>query len=238
MSDRKYNVICSDDCFFESMTKEQILAAIAEATGSTPTDVDAAFITKIREMNASDNLTFWIGTTAEYNAITEKVPSCFYILTDDTTEDDLMTAIEQLQNANKVNAENIDALMKRYNNNGALIYDCGNNDDYLTTGKEIDLNGYKLIQVEIYPYSSDPILCLVKRYEHSNGVQYYVGGSKRFKSQVGNLLEEISVNFWVNDTTVSTYCSAVSIDTSYDDDGIVTNTQVTDRNITKIYGIM
>ena len=51
MSERNYYVLCDDNCRFESMTKEQIIAAIAEATGHTPEDIDAAFITRIKEQN-------------------------------------------------------------------------------------------------------------------------------------------------------------------------------------------
>ena len=69
MSDRKFYVICSDDCLHESMTKEQIIAAIAEATGNVPTGIDDAFITKIKEMNENGTLQFWVGTEAEFNAL-------------------------------------------------------------------------------------------------------------------------------------------------------------------------
>lgn len=69
MSERVYYVICADDCRFEGMSKEQIFAAIAEATGNTPTDVDAAFITKIKETNKNNALSFWYGTEAEFNAL-------------------------------------------------------------------------------------------------------------------------------------------------------------------------
>lgn len=97
MSDRKYFVLCADNCKFESMTKEQILAAIEQAisTGKI-TDVDTGFVTKLKEQNANKALTFWVGTTAEYNELPEKVNNCFYILTDDTTGDDLIKLYEEL----------------------------------------------------------------------------------------------------------------------------------------------
>lgn len=69
MADRKYYVLCESNCKFESMTKEQIIAAIAEATGNTVTDVDAAFITKIKEQNRGTAVKIWVGTQAEYNAL-------------------------------------------------------------------------------------------------------------------------------------------------------------------------
>lgn len=69
MSKITYFVRCSDDCLAEGMTKEQIFAAIAEATGNTPTGIDEAFITKVKESNANGEISFWIGTEAEYNAL-------------------------------------------------------------------------------------------------------------------------------------------------------------------------
>lgn len=81
MSERNYYVICDDNCRFEGMTKEQIYDAIAEATGSTPTPVDSAFITKIKEQNANHNLKMWKGTEAQYNALAEKDTDTLYIIT-------------------------------------------------------------------------------------------------------------------------------------------------------------
>lgn len=97
MLDRTYYVICEDKCLFEAMTKEQIIAAIAEATGSTPTDVDSAFITKIKEQNANRELKFWVGTQAQYNAIAEPAEDTFYLITDPTFESDIRTELEGLQ---------------------------------------------------------------------------------------------------------------------------------------------
>lgn len=79
--ERNYYVICDDNCKFPAMTAEQVLAAIAEATGNTPTSVDDAFITKIREQNANNDLKFWVGTQAAYNALTPE-NNVLYIITD------------------------------------------------------------------------------------------------------------------------------------------------------------
>lgn len=65
----KYYVFCDNDCKYEGMSKEQIIAAIAEATGATPTDIDSAFITKIKEQNKNGTLSFWFGTESEFNAL-------------------------------------------------------------------------------------------------------------------------------------------------------------------------
>lgn len=106
MSERNYYVICDDNCKFESMTKEQIIAAIASATGKTPTSIDDAFITKIKEQNRNIPLKFWIGTQAEYNAIENPEDNTFYIFTDG----DELVSIKQLaqETAEKTATEYID----------------------------------------------------------------------------------------------------------------------------------
>lgn len=98
MAERKYFVLCEHNCKFESMTKEQILTAINNAieTGEIK-DVDAGFITTIKERNKGAGLSFWVGTTAEFNAITKKVDGCYYIITDDTTISDVDKAIEGMR---------------------------------------------------------------------------------------------------------------------------------------------
>lgn len=116
MSDsKKYYCFCSSNCKYETMTKEQILAAIAQAveTGSVG-DVDTGFVTKIKETNSGDYVTFWVGTQAQYNAIATKAKNCMYIITDDTQGADIAKALAAAtQAANDAaaivgNAKNID----------------------------------------------------------------------------------------------------------------------------------
>jgi hypothetical protein len=61
--------LCDLNCKFETMTKEQIIAAIAEATGTTINDVDTAFITMLKEQNNGASIRFWVGTQADYNEL-------------------------------------------------------------------------------------------------------------------------------------------------------------------------
>lgn len=94
--ERKYFVLCANNCKFESMTKEQILAAIEQAVSTgTITNVDTGFVTKLKEQNAGAALSFWVGTQAQYNALETKAENCFYIITDDTAIDDIHAAIEE-----------------------------------------------------------------------------------------------------------------------------------------------
>lgn len=95
-NERKFYCLCEHNCKFETMTKEQILAAIAQAvdTGAIG-DVDTGFVSRVIEQNKRGTLYFWVGTQAEYNAITEKADDCYYIITDDTTKADIATTIAQ-----------------------------------------------------------------------------------------------------------------------------------------------
>ena len=98
MSGRKYYCFCDSNCKFETMTKEQILAAIAQAaeTGLT-IDEDAAFITKVKEMNAGGMVSFWVGTQAQYNALESVDKSCVYIITDSKKEEELQAKLQEIK---------------------------------------------------------------------------------------------------------------------------------------------
>lgn len=70
MSERRYFVLCADNCRFEAMSKEQILSAIMQAVNEgTVGDIDAGVVSAIVEQNKNGNLSFWVGTEAEYNAL-------------------------------------------------------------------------------------------------------------------------------------------------------------------------
>lgn len=97
MESGKYYVVGYGNNLIESMTKEQILAAITQAVEShTISDVDTGFVTTVKEQNANTGLKFWVGTTAQYNLIAVKDPQCFYILTDDAELEDLEQEIARL----------------------------------------------------------------------------------------------------------------------------------------------
>lgn len=97
MAERKYYCYCESNCKFETMTKEQILAAIAAATGVTEIDPNAGFISKVKEMNAGRTLTFWLGTQAQYNALKERAENCLYIISNSTMESELLEFKNQLE---------------------------------------------------------------------------------------------------------------------------------------------
>ena len=69
MSEQTYFCFREDNCKFETLTREQIENAITNATGTSTVDADSAYITKIKESNGNNNLTFWQGTEAQFNAL-------------------------------------------------------------------------------------------------------------------------------------------------------------------------
>lgn len=117
MSGRKYYCYCDANCKFETMTKEQILTAIAQAVESGEIhDVDAGFVTKVKENNAGGYITFWVGTQAQYNALKEKDHAhCMYIITDHYSNAEVTQSLKQLEahaddknNPHGVTAEQLD----------------------------------------------------------------------------------------------------------------------------------
>lgn len=66
----KYYVLCDDDCRYEGMTKEEILAAIEQALEQGyVSDPDGAVFSKIKEIRAGESVQMWVGTEAEFNAL-------------------------------------------------------------------------------------------------------------------------------------------------------------------------
>lgn len=83
---------------FEGMTKEQIVNAIASATGLPPEQIDADVITSaIKEQNAQKNVNLWVGTQNEYNAIQQPDENTLYVVTDPHETNELQSQIAQLQ---------------------------------------------------------------------------------------------------------------------------------------------
>lgn len=100
MSTPKVYALCGTNCRYETLTKEQIITAIANAVQNGDIgDIDAGFITTLKEQNAGEGLRFWVGTMAAYNALTEIADDMLYIITDDTTNDDIDNAINEIQDA-------------------------------------------------------------------------------------------------------------------------------------------
>lgn len=121
--EKKVYCFCSSNCKYETLTKEQILAAIAEATGATNIDPNAAFITKIKDQNSGLSVTVWVGTQAQYNALEVKEENCLYITTDDTMQADFEKALAAATKAATEAEENANAAMLGMINNTHDIAD-------------------------------------------------------------------------------------------------------------------
>lgn len=112
-----YYVFNDANCKFESMTKEEILTAIAQAVATHEIhDVDTGFITTIKERNADTALKIWRGTQAEYNAIVTPDPDTFYIITDDDSIEQLQDSIDSVAAAD----------IARYEKFGATLFSGSN----------------------------------------------------------------------------------------------------------------
>lgn len=144
MSERNYYVLCDDKCLFEGMTKEQILAAITQAVeGHEIADVDTGFVTTLKEQNANTGLRFWVGTTAQYNALASKERNVLYILTDETPEEAFAEEFAEIN-------ERLQPLEEQAAKKGTII-NTGANIPYGELSSEIeigDLSGYSLVTVK------------------------------------------------------------------------------------------
>lgn len=216
---RTYYVIADDNCKFESMTKEQILAAITQAVEShSISDVDTGFVTTLKERNAGNGLKFWVGTTAQYNALDPKEENCFYILSDDTELEDLETAISNLDLTNQTQQSAIndlqDGLTKKYGRillSQEVAYGPG-------LGARISTGEYQLSDFKIV--SVDGILCSVTVDEEDTSIIYICGTGTTNNTNI-NVVETKAINITCGipsaapDITLLATNSSVSVVTEY-----------------------
>lgn len=80
-----------------TMTKEQILTAIMQAVNNgTIGNIDAGFVTKLQEINEQKAIRLWIGSTAQFQTLETKDEDTLYILTDDSTVEDIEAGFSEL----------------------------------------------------------------------------------------------------------------------------------------------
>lgn len=108
-------VICDQNCKFEGMTKEQILAAIEQAVnGGTIGDVDTGFVRTVKTINGAP-LRFFVGLQSEYDALpNEDKENLFAIITNDTTKEGITDYFEELSGE-------LDSLATKQSNDSATI---------------------------------------------------------------------------------------------------------------------
>lgn len=192
MADRKYFVICESGCKFESMTKEQIMNAITQAgiTGAI-TDIDTGFITKIKEQNADANLSFWVGTSAEYNALETKRENCLYILTDDVTGNEIQYVIDELK-------ETAEAIAETQNKNGVYLFGADGADIPSGAVSGIVINGvddYSILKVRAKMFGN--VLCTVE----SSGDYHYIVGSGTGKLTNADTIYQANISIKIQAAT-------------------------------------
>ena len=114
MSDKNFYVLGDDNCKYEGMSKEQIIATIQEAisTGTIP-ELDAGVITKIKEQNKQRALSFWVGSQAEYNAIQKKADNCFYIINNSGNFAELKQKVDDNSKALQGLTNNVEEIVKK-----------------------------------------------------------------------------------------------------------------------------
>lgn len=147
-NERKFYCLCEHNCKFETMTKEQILAAITQAVEAGAIgDVDKGFVSRVVEQNKQGTLYFWVGTQAEYNALETIASDCHYFITDDSTKADIYATIAQF-------ADYLKAVEEKTNAFGAVLFEDTNGvaaKDLQTGGGEIefDAGNYNTFAVTI-----------------------------------------------------------------------------------------
>lgn len=136
---------------FQTMTKEQILSAINQKISSgSIANIDDAFITKIKEMNAGALVQLWIGTQAEFEALSEKKEDTLYILSDDPTVNDIESSISSLEQSVSDVGHNNTYLNEMYNriiNGQVSVYRAkyaSSNTSKGTIDERLDALGFKV----------------------------------------------------------------------------------------------
>lgn len=213
---RKYYVFSDDNCKFESMTKEEILAAIVQAVSTHEiSEVDTGFVTTLKEGNQGKGLKMWIGSTAEYNAIAQKEQNCLYLLTDDTELDDLETIITNLMNAyNQISLMKNDILLNQSVSFGSV------NVDLIGT---YPLHQYSIVKV-------DDVLCSVE-YDSSTG-NAIVKGVGTIAGSSTSLVRQYIISLSVNAAD-----NKIVYNNSYQLDITASGQTITEKSISKIVGV-
>jgi hypothetical protein len=134
MATPRVYAICDVNCRWETLTKEQILTAITQAVNEgTISNIDTGFVQTIKTITGTP-LRFFVGTQAEYDTLTEEnKENLFAIITNDTTKEGLLAAMETLQ----PNLEELETKLKM----GSIKVGSAN----LATSSTYATNAYNLI---------------------------------------------------------------------------------------------
>ena len=159
MPNNVYYVFDDKLCKYEGMTKEQIYNAIAEATGATPASVDDGFISTIVETHNNRSMHLWKGTSAEYAQLQTIDPDTFYIISDDTTIDDMEAEIADIN--------------VRMNNLVSSIFWCDNNTTAAEVATALASNRIPIYVHVFPPIGSIPSYTISYMYAGTNSLGHY-----------------------------------------------------------------
>lgn len=108
--------------------------AIQDCDEATQLAKDAAAGVVTIEQNSQQQLRFWLGTQAEYDALTEIVPNCFYIIDDDELPSaDVTQDIAELREAVDAIIETEETTATEIENLGKNVEDCAETVENLST---------------------------------------------------------------------------------------------------------
>ena len=114
MAEITFYVVSKDDCLIEGMSKEQILTAIEQSLEQGyVSNPDSAVFSKIKEIRANETAQIWIGTEAQFNAISPAPTigrsivrigenGVMYICSDDSTLNDFSNHLNDKNNPHGV----------------------------------------------------------------------------------------------------------------------------------------
>lgn len=114
MAERTFYVVSKDDCLTEGMSKEQILTAIEQSLEQGyVSNPESAVFSKIKEIRANGTAQIWIGTEAQFNAISPAPTigksvvrigenGVMYICSDDSTLNDIFNHLSDENNPHGV----------------------------------------------------------------------------------------------------------------------------------------
>lgn len=158
---RKYYVTCKNNCKYESMTKEQILTAIANATsGGTFGDIDTGFVTTIKTITGQP-LRFFVGTQAMYDGLAdEQKNDLFAIITNDTEKEAMQTALADVLAEQTAQLSKITELNDRTATNESDISDLETKYTSLNSTVTSIKNGYSKPISSSYPVGTVVVAAL------------------------------------------------------------------------------
>ena len=200
---------------FEGMTREQITAAIAEATGVTPSGLEA-FVTQIKEQNAQTGVKLWVGTQNEYNAIQSPDANTLYIVTDPTETSELQSQVDGLETDVDGLLTDVSALNARANREGAVIWSYR---DGVTTGETLEtyaafttaLNYYYLISVTIeVDDASYEVLCVRKNPFTTAGYLVFDGSFYQYGRNEADKMFSVNVEYSQRNINTTTHIVVVT----------------------------